>query len=110
MVKNDPSAISVLYALVDRHSPKGSVIKTTFKSPITIDHLELSCYGSGTLDGSLTVNATNSSSSVDYPDLQCGAHSQSLQLAKDALKNVKELSFSATDSSQTSAWQLIARD
>jgi hypothetical protein len=109
-VRDDPSAVSVLYARVDRQSAKGSVIKTTFKTPITIDRLELSCYGRGTLDGSLTVSATRSSSSVDYPELQCGADPQTLQLTKGALRDVKELSFSGTNSSQASAWQLVGRD
>lgn len=108
-VEDDPRAVSVLYARVDPHSAQGTVITTKFETPLTFSHLNLACYGSGTINGTLLVTTTDGSTSITFPGLRCGKKPQVLDVPPAATKNVKQMRFTATDSSQATAWQLVAR-
>ncbi|WP_144714766.1 hypothetical protein [Curtobacterium pusillum] len=110
IVDDDPTAVAVLFAAIDGgHSPRGTAITTGFEESQTIARLVLSCYGTGTMDGVLSVTTSKGSSSTEFPGLHCADGPQRLEMPASAVRSVDKLSFRATNSSQESAWQLVAR-
>lgn len=110
-IQNDLSVVAELYSRVNRGShQQGTAVTTSFDNPLTLGRVELSCYGDGTITGTLAVTTANGSSTIQFPDFRCGDGTQPLDLPQSQLVGVLKLGLSVSDSSRESAWILTARE
>lgn len=101
--------LGALAAGISSHAPKPGVddgIKITFAKPTDIGDIDFSCFGGGTMSGTLTTLAGSLGTTNTIESLSCSNGAQPLHLSRAGRTGVDKVGFSAFDASQDSAWQV----
>ncbi|ROQ38738.1 hypothetical protein EDF46_2379 [Frondihabitans sp. PhB188] len=84
-------------------------ITITYATPTDIGGFDFSCFGSGTMSGTLTTVAGSLSTNKVYSSLSCAEGLQRLYLSRAGRTQVEKVTFNAFDANQDSAWQVVIR-
>jgi hypothetical protein len=101
--------LGALAAPISTLDPKPGVdegITITFAKAKDIKRFDVSCFGGGTVSGTLTTLAGSLSTTNTINSLSCSKGTQPLHISKAGRTDVTKVTFSAFDASQDSAWQV----
>ncbi|KQQ25577.1 hypothetical protein [Frondihabitans sp. Leaf304] len=104
--------LGALSAPISTRNPKPGVdkgITITFAKATDIEGFDFSCFGGGTMSGTLTTSAGSLGTTNTVESLSCSKGAQPLHLSRAGRTGVDKVGFSAFDASQDSAWQVIIR-
>jgi hypothetical protein len=107
--EHEPDVLGVLSGRVDA-GPGGEDVsgdvRITFSRPAQLSVVEFSCFGDGTIAGTVVTTAGSRSFSTGFDAVTCSDGPQRVPLGTSAREDIDEVAFAAGDSSRDGAWQL----
>lgn len=78
-----------------------------FDEPVTLDRVEVVCFGTGTMSGTISLELTNGDSAEASQSLQCDHGWQVLNVSPSQQADVAAMRFKAFESTTESAWKVV---
>lgn len=107
----EPDVLGVLTADIGpgRQDPSevGPGVTLRFPASQTVDHLELSCYGNGQMQGIVRIESRRGSGSFTVDPVDCRDSPHPIRLTDLASEDVDSVAFNGFDSDRQSAWRLV---
>jgi hypothetical protein len=111
-VDGDDDAMGELFARADAGQAEedpGTQVSTTFPGPVRVDALEFSCFGDGTVVGTVEIESGGVTETSTADPMQCGEPPVRIRVSERTLRKVDRVGFGATDASRDTAWFLTVR-
>ncbi|GAA4190010.1 hypothetical protein GCM10022219_06680 [Microbacterium oryzae] len=78
-----------------------------FDEPVTLDRVEVVCFGTGTMSGTISLELTNGDNDEASQSFQCDQGRQILNVSPSRRADVAAMRFEASESTTESAWKVV---